>query len=369
MSYIVKVLSFLTLVIALLLFEGNLLQIEYAGLLLLLASFVFRTRYSNQRSLLAIEMLIVFFLAGYNPLYLLLLGVTAHDLAYIKLHPWVVILVPIGVYHLAGMWLVAYLFLLAICTYTGYVNHQLQLARSTYLEAYDRERKNRYVLEQTKNRLLTAAREAAHLAEIRERNRIAREIHDSIGHNLAGNLLQLQAARKILAGDPHKSGVLLDKTIKGLAGSVELLRSTVHNIKPRDQLGWPYFAKIIDNFNYCLVNFSHRGDVSQLTPIQVELLASTIKEAMTNTARHSNADSMAIEIDIRDKIIRLYIKDDGSGCDKIKEGMGISGMRERVSNAGGSLTVSSADGFMLVAVLPRNEELRGDENNAEGTYS
>lgn len=369
MIHIVKVLSFLTLVVGLLLFEGSPMLIEYAALLLVLASFVFRTRYNNYLVLLVLEALIVIFIAGYNPLYLILLGVTAHDLAYIKLYPGVVVLVLTGVYYLNGVWLGAYLFLLALCIYTGYVNDQLDLARTTYLEAYDRERKNRYILEQTKQQLLTAVREAAHLAEITERNRIAREIHDSIGHSLAGNLLQLQAAKKILPIDTQKSGDLLDRTIKGLADSVELLRSTVRNIKPRDQLGWPYFANIIANFNYCQVDFKHRGDVSQLTLPQVELLASTIKEAMTNTARHSRADAMTIEIDIRDKIVRLYIKDNGSGCEKIKEGLGISGMRERFSNVGGSLTVSSAGGFMLVGILPRDEDLRGDEANAESTNS
>ncbi len=63
-------------------------------------------------------------------------------------------------------------------------------------KTYDRERKSRYLLEETKRKLIQSVDETARLAEIRERNRIAGEIHDNLGHNLAGNLIQLQAAEK-----------------------------------------------------------------------------------------------------------------------------------------------------------------------------
>jgi len=81
--------------------------------------------------------------------------------------------------------------------------------KTTYQQAYDRERQTRYALEETKAKLLQAARKTAHLAEIRERNRIAREIHDSVGHKLAGILLLLQATAKVQGKDPEKAQGLL----------------------------------------------------------------------------------------------------------------------------------------------------------------
>lgn len=53
---------------------------------------------------------------------------------------------------------------------------------------------------------------------------------------------------------------------------------------------------------------------------------------------------------------RLYIRDNGTGCVKIKEGMGLSGMRERVENMGGSFSISSEKGFMIVCVIPIESE-------------
>ncbi len=60
-----------------------------------------------------------------------------------------------------------------------------------------------------------------------------------------------------------------------------------------------------------------------------------------------------IEIEIREEIIRLFMKDNGSGCNYVHEGMGISGIRERVENAGGSFSVTPQKGFMIVCILPR----------------
>lgn len=366
MSYALKILLLIWVAVSLAYGESLSLP-EFAGLLLLTAAYVFRTRYRNSLLLMGGEGVLVLAMSGINPLYLVFLGITAHDLAGRKLTPLALLLILPGGYFLDHQWLLGYVLFLAVCTYAGIRQQQLDEARSTYQKAYDQERKNRYMLEETKNKLLQAAGETAHLAEIRERNRIAREIHDSIGHDLAGNLLQLQAAEKVMDRDPVKTRELIRKTVTGLAGSVELLRSTVHNIRPRQVLGWSHFEKIIDNFQFCPVEFQHQGDFSLMTAHQVEILTSIIKESLTNTARHSDATSMTVALEVREKIIRLFIQDNGSGCGAVREGMGISGMRERVHHAGGSFSVNPRDGFTIVCILPREEERGGDGHVESGS--
>ena len=335
---------------------------EMAGLLLLTALYVVRARYCSHLAVMALEAMLVGILSAVNPLYLTLLGITAHDLAAQRWVPITPILLLPGFYILEGQWFMAHLLLMAVCVYAGCQKQQLDQARHVYQQAYDQERHNRYVMESTKNQLLQAAEETAHLAEIRERNRIAREIHDSIGHDLAGNLLQLQAAERVMEKDPAKSKELINKTVKGLAGSVELLRSTVHNIRPRQVQGWSHFQNIIDNYQYCPVDFRHQGDYSLITPHQVMILTTIMKEALTNTARHSDATRITIELEVGEKILRLMIRDNGSGCRQIREGMGLGGMRERVQHAGGNFSVNSREGFMIVCVLPRSQETGGDGN-------
>lgn len=361
MNYALKILLMIWVAVSMA-FGETLTLPEFAGLLLLSAAYVVRTRYWNSPLLMAGEGVLVLAMSNLNPLHLAFLGATAHDLAVKKLAPLALLLVLPGGYFLGFQWLLGYGLLLALCTYAGIRQQQLDEAKSIYQKAYDQERKNRYMLEETKNKLLQAAGETAHLAEVRERNRIAREIHDSIGHDLAGNLLQLQAAEKIMDRDLAKTRELIRKTVTGLAGSVELLRSTVHNIRPKQVLGWSHFEQIIDNFQYCPVEFNHHGSFALMTPHQVEILTSILKESLTNTARHSDATCMTVTLEVREKIIRLVVQDNGSGVETVREGMGISGMRERIHHAGGSFSVNPREGFMIVCVLPREEERGGDGN-------
>ena len=239
-----------------------------------------------------------------------------------------------------------------ICGLFGYIVKTAEEKECRYVNSLDDERRLRYELENTKARLLASAKETAYLAEVRERNRIAREIHDNVGHNIAGILIQLQAAAKLFKLDGEKSAGILDKSISVLSGTVSLLRDTVHNIKPEETLGIEYIQNIIGNFGFCPVDFKYNGDFSTLSPRHMEMLFSNIKEALTNAAKHSRATKVEISIEVNERYIRLYIRDNGVGCARVKEGMGLSGMRERVENIGGTFTFSTDKGFMLVCVIP-----------------
>jgi len=227
----------------------------------------------------------------------------------------------------------------------------------------DEERRLRYELEQVKRKLLHASREAAEIAEMRERNRIAREIHDRVGHKIAGILFQLQAANKLSqrdhardhARDHEKAAAMVDGSVAALSEALELLRETVHNLKPRQPLGVAYIQRIIDQYTFCPVRFSFRGDFNQVPPHHMEVLATTIQEALTNAAKHSQATEVDIRIEIRDAFTRLAIRDNGVGAEKIREGLGLSGMRERIRNMGGTVSISGKDGFLIVCLIPREE--------------
>ncbi|MFL0249308.1 sensor histidine kinase [Clostridium neuense] len=108
----------------------------------------------------------------------------------------------------------------------------------------------------------------------------------------------------------------------------------------------------IHNFSFCPVEFKFTGDFNKLKPNYIEIIASNIKEALTNAAKYSKASKIYISIDINEVYLRLYIKNNGVSCSNIKEGLGLSGMRERVNNVGGSISIDSHDGFIIVCVIP-----------------
>jgi signal transduction histidine kinase len=249
----------------------------------------------------------------------------------------------------------------------GYLRGVVEDKEKTFLQSYDKERRYRYELEQAKAKLLNSSMEVAHVAEISERNRIAREIHDNVGHSIAGILMQLQASYKLSGKDDKKSIELLKKSIDELSNSLTILRDTVHNIKPQESMGIEYIKNVIDNFSFCDVDFNYSGDFNNLSPNLLQIIYTNIKEALTNISRHSNATRVDIAIDINERFIRLYIKDNGVGCNKIKEGLGISGMRERVKNIGGSISINTENGFLIVCVIPR--ELKEGVGIFESTNS
>lgn len=111
----------------------------------------------------------------------------------------------------AGLWFTwpdaalpfALIFMLG--SFTGFIMQRSKGKEARLKELLDEERRLRYELEQTKAKLLNSAKEIATIAEIKESNRIAREIHDSVGHTLSGILIQLQAAYKLREMDGAKS--------------------------------------------------------------------------------------------------------------------------------------------------------------------
>ncbi len=358
MGYIIKGLAILSVIILYIL-DSAIEPLVVMGLLLIMALWIYREKYASLPLLMVVEYIVIIFLSFLNPISMLMCSVLAYDLMRLGLYWFPALLFPGGFFFFSGQLLAFFSVLLILSTLSGYLNYRLIQKEKSFQEIYDRERRSRYSLEEARAKLMNSAREEVHLAEARERNRIARDIHDHIGHNLAGILLQLQVMKKVQAKDPEQAQKLLAQSINGLAEAVEIMRDTVHNIKPKEVMNLDYIKKIIANFKYCQVDFKHYGDILSLSADYTGIISSILKEALTNINRHSNATLVKIELDIREKIVRLHITDNGQGCDSVREGMGISGMKERVHNAGGSLTINAKDGFSIVCVLPRAENKGG----------
>lgn len=251
------------------------------------------------------------------------------------------------------------LFVTALCAFFGWIINITLEKEADFKELFDHERSLRYELERAKVRLLNYANEAARLAEAQERNRIAREIHDTVGHRITGVLIQLQAVRKLFAKNDERTKEALELSIRTLSETVDIMRETVHNIKPHEPLGVEYIKNIISNFKFCQVDFNFTGDFAYLPPNQLEIIGANIMESLTNAERYSGATQIDIFLDIGDLFTRLCIKDNGKGCNKIKMGLGLGGMRERVENAGGNLTISSTNGFSIVTIIPATNKKGG----------
>ena len=218
----------------------------------------------------------------------------------------------------------------------------------------------------------TAAREtqnAARLAEMAERSRIAQDIHDNVGHEISGASIALQTAIKLYERNDERAKELLEQSAKRLETASEHLREAVHNLKPSRIIGADTLRESCDDFDFCDIKFEASGDFSGI--LHWYLLAANLKEALTNVTRHSNATLVTVRLDANADYIRMQVTDNGQTrqAEQIKAahagenppegriqpaaGLGLTGMRERVRAAGGTLTVSAENGFTVVTVLPR----------------
>ncbi|MDR1736531.1 MAG: sensor histidine kinase, partial [Oscillospiraceae bacterium] len=229
-------------------------------------------------------------------------------------------------------------------------NRWAALEREMFRKEYE-DRSQRLKLEDMRGVQSLEIRHAANLAEIAERSRIAQEIHDNVGHEISGASLALQTAIKLYEKGDARAGELLLQTAARLESANTHLRETVHNLKPARTLGSEELARLCEEFSFCPVSFTGGGDLAGTA--HWELLYISLKEALTNIARHSNATSAAVRLDGNARYIRMRISDNGRLKSKPKLGLGLTGMDERVRAAGGTLTISAESGFQIVCVLPK----------------
>jgi signal transduction histidine kinase len=222
------------------------------------------------------------------------------------------------------------------------------------------ERDARTALAEANQLLRDHASQVEELATTKERNRLAREIHDSVGHYLTVVNVQIGAAQAILDHDRPRALDHLSKaralTQEGLAEvrhSVAALRASPTESRPLPDA----LAKLAEQWNAAglRTRFVVAGTIRSLTP-QVNLtLYRAAQEALTNVGKHAHATNVDLYLDYRDgSLVHLSIKDDGVGSDNSEGGFGLLGLRERVQQLSGTVRVrtDSGKGFALEVELP-----------------
>jgi signal transduction histidine kinase len=209
-------------------------------------------------------------------------------------------------------------------------------------------------------RLGEYAIQAEELAATRERNQLARDIHDSVGHVLTAVNIQLSAARAMVSHDTESACQAIDKaqalTKQGLAD----IRSSVAALRlsPIENRSLPTAIGELVQSNDdpgCRATLRVSGTPRALAQTVATALYRAAQEGITNARKHAGAQEICIELDYRQKdSVRLAIVDDGGGADGLSGGFGLIGLRERAEILGGELNVQSSPGkgFQLTMRLP-----------------
>ncbi len=219
-------------------------------------------------------------------------------------------------------------------------------------------------LEEANTRLRAYAIEAESMAETRERNRLAREIHDTLGHALTGIAAGLDATSFLIDIAPDKAKEQLVKIKETALRGLKDVRRSVKKLRPDDLERLSLreaIERMIDDFSTSTgmkIDLTVLQWPERLRPDQEEVLYRVVQEGMTNARRHGHAEHLSITVGVRRGIIYLLLADDGQGADidQMEKGFGLRHMQERLALLHGKLRYWSDSGFTLEAIVPENEE-------------
>ena len=217
----------------------------------------------------------------------------------------------------------------------------------------ERERNQLAELEATHQRLRRHTATVEQLATSRERNRLARDLHDTLAHTLSAIMVQLEALRTLLANDPAAAEQALDDLAAQARQGLEDSRQAIQALRTdrvetlglanalRDRL------QAFQARSGVLTSLSVAGDEPDLTAAESRTIFLIIDETLSNVERHASARKVTARLDLGADCIDLVIQDDGVGFDPDTVSLdrfGLTGMRERAGMIGATLEVESRRG-------------------------
>lgn len=198
-------------------------------------------------------------------------------------------------------------------------------------------------------RLRMAHSEIEHLAKLAERERIARDLHDVLGHTLSVIALKSELAGKLLDRDPARAAQEIREVNDVARDALAQVRSAVTGYRAAGLSA--EFEAMRKAFDTAGVKLSVDAEPLKLPAAHEDALAMVLREASTNVLRHAQAKTCRVRLVHRNNVALLEIVDDGRGGDG-REGNGLLGMRERIAALGGSLVRDGRSGMRLEITLP-----------------
>ena len=190
---------------------------------------------------------------------------------------------------------------------------------------------------------------------LEEKTQISQTLHDKLGHNINGSVYQLEGVKVLMDKDPEKSKSMIQAVIDQLRTGMDEIRAILRKERPKKkELAMLQLYKLCEDCNAKGVEASveTEGDVEKIPENVWEVILDNAFEAVSNSMKYSKCKHIKMKLIVFNKMIRCNITDDGIGCKKIQDGMGISGMRQRIRQINGSLSFETEAGFSINMIIP-----------------
>lgn len=194
----------------------------------------------------------------------------------------------------------------------------------------------------------------ATLSATEERSRIARDLHDQLGHQLTGLVMELEMIDYLIGDSEGKEKKLIVQAKGDARETLTMVRNIVEQVKETQQLETESSVlKMIDAFKertFIEVIYENKASDNVLPWLLIKQL---LTECLTNAARYSSSDQVMITLTEKEKELQLRIYNDGKYEDVLVIGNGINGMKERLRTRGGRVEINRIIGFEILCCLPR----------------
>jgi len=239
----------------------------------------------------------------------------------------------------------------------------LQAIKKRYFELQYTSSEISRELEKKNKELIARQDYEINLATLNERNRIARDIHDNVGHLLTRSILQIGALLTIYKDNTIKEG--LNSIKDTLSEALDSIRSSIHNLHEESLDLQTEIQKLITDFDFCPVQFDYDIDSNPEKSLKYCFIA-IVKEALSNIMKHSDADKVDIILREHPGFYQLVIKDNGKNISpKIEandnaqvflmsqKGIGLKNITDRVTALDGNVNISTENGFRIFISVPK----------------
>ena len=246
--------------------------------------------------------------------------------------------------------------LLAVC----YIEYEFGIApyRKQVLEETAARQGLKRDLENTENTARAEMKKSMLKAENRileDRAQLSQTLHDKLGHNINGSIYQLEASKVLMDKEPEKAKSMIQAVIDQLRTGMDEIRAILRKERPdRKQMALLQLYELCEDCNNKGVEAEllTEGELSTIPADVWEVILDNCFEAVSNAMKYSQCKHINISIVAMNKMIRVNVKDDGKGCKNIVDGMGLSGMRQRIRAVGGTIDFESVRGFNINMLIP-----------------
>ncbi len=238
------------------------------------------------------------------------------------------------------------------------------------------EKKSRTQAESLYSELQQSQKQLAELARVNERNRIARDIHDSLGHHLTAVSIQLEKAKAFQSIDADEAAKALDSAKRSTKEALQDVRKSVGSLREGASIevsqtnsdtkanGSQDFSlsdsmdELIKGYTEISIDYNLSGNESDFSqPVRMALYR-IVQEGLTNVRKHAQATKVKVDVDLGSTHAKLLISDDGVGFDvseRPEKHYGLQGLQERVELVGGHLEIESEvnQGTRIAVSIPK----------------